>query len=170
MREGSGVVLRTLTTRVLRLPASRRSRRGTHAGRLGEKINPLRGHSGYLPGVDAHRNGGRAAHEKLSVVGVARDYWRRALEVNPFGADSQVHLVTLLIRAGSLDEAQKHCEQLLRLDPFNISGRQALVGLLLQKGQRDEARRAFDIIRQLKPPDLAQREEWFRQLLSEPRP
>jgi hypothetical protein len=95
----------------------------------------------------------------------ARNYWRRAVELNPFLADDQVHLLKLLIRVGQIDEAQKYCEQLLRLDPFNISGRQAKVGFLLQQGQRDEARRAFEIIRRLKPPDLAQREEWFKQQL-----
>jgi Flp pilus assembly protein TadD len=110
------------------------------------------------------------AAESLGQMDRACDYWRRAVENNPFRADYQIHLLTLLIRAGRLEEAQKHCEQLLQLDPFNVSGRQALVGLLLQKGQRAEAQRAFDIIRRLKPPDLARREELFRQQLSEPRP
>lgn len=101
----------------------------------------------------------------------AREYWRRAVEINPFVPEDRVHRMELLIGAGKLDEARKECEQLLRLDPFNIAGRQAQVGWLLQRGQRAEAQRAFETIRQLKPPDLAQREEWFRkQLLSEPRP
>jgi tetratricopeptide (TPR) repeat protein len=93
----------------------------------------------------------------------AREYWRRAVEINPFVPEYQAHLVDLLIRAGELDEARGHCEQLLRLDPFNVSGRQARVGFLLREGRRDEARHAFDVIRQLKPPDLAEREKWFRQ-------
>jgi tetratricopeptide (TPR) repeat protein len=102
---------------------------------------------------------------------VSRDYWRRAIEVNPFLADDQVHLMELLIRAGQMDEARKYCDQLLGLDPFNVSGRQAQVGFFLQQGHRAEAQRAFDIIRRLKPPDLVQREEWFKQQLqSEPRP
>jgi tetratricopeptide (TPR) repeat protein len=105
------------------------------------------------------------AAEFLGKTDHALDYWRSALKIYPYTAEYQVHLVTLLIRAGRSDEAQKHCEQLLRLDPFNISGRQALVTLLLQKGQRAEARRAFDIIRRLKPPNLTELEEWFKQQL-----
>lgn len=101
----------------------------------------------------------------------ACEYWRRAVEINPFLPDDRVHLMELLIRAGQVEEAQKQCEQLLRLDPFNLSGRQAQVGFLLQRGRRVEARRAFDLIRQLKPADLTQREEWFRQqLMSEAQP
>ncbi len=101
----------------------------------------------------------------------ARDYWRRAVELNPFLPDDQVRLMELLIRAGQVEEGRKCCEQLLRLDPFNLSGRQTQVGFFLQKGQQAQAQRAFDVIRRLKPPDLAQREEWFKQQLqSEPRP
>jgi hypothetical protein len=93
----------------------------------------------------------------------AVDYWRRAVEINPFEPEYQVRLVAQLLRAGRLEDARKHCEQLLRLDPFNVSGRQARVGFLLQEGQKAEARRAFDVIRKLRPPDLAEREKWFEQ-------
>lgn len=103
------------------------------------------------------------AAEAVGQAELARDYWRRAVAINPYDPEYQVHLVGLLMRAGQLDEARRHCEQLLRLDPFNIAGRQARVALLLQQGQRNEARRAFDIIRQLRPPDLAEREKAFEQ-------
>ncbi len=95
----------------------------------------------------------------------ARDYWRRAVELNPYLPEDQVHLLELLIRAGQVDEGWKCCEQLLRLDPFNLSGRQTQVGFFLQKGQQTEAQHAFDVIRRLKPTDLVQREEWFKQQL-----
>jgi predicted CXXCH cytochrome family protein len=95
----------------------------------------------------------------------AREYWRRAVEINPYVPNYQVGLMDLLIRAGQLDEAKKHCEQILRLDPFNVLARQAWVGFLLQEGQKSEARRAFAVIRQLQPPDLAEREKWFQQQL-----
>ncbi len=94
---------------------------------------------------------------------LALDYWRRAVEIQPFVPDYQVSLVALLIRAGQTDEARARCQGLLRLDPFNVAGRQAWIGFLLQEGKKAEARREFDIIRRLNPPDLAQREEWFRQ-------
>lgn len=101
----------------------------------------------------------------------AREYWSRAVEINPFVSSYQSQLLDLLIRAGKWDEVRKHSEQLLRLDPFNIKARQAWVQVLLRQGKREEARRAFNAIRQLKPPDLGQREEWFQQQLqSEPRP
>jgi predicted CXXCH cytochrome family protein len=93
----------------------------------------------------------------------ALDYWRRAVDINPFVPDYQVSLVALLIRAGQMDEARSRCRKLLQVDPFNVSGRQAWVGFLLQEGKKDEARREFDIIRRLAPPDLSGREEWFRQ-------
>ncbi|HTU92316.1 MAG TPA: tetratricopeptide repeat protein [Gemmataceae bacterium] len=93
----------------------------------------------------------------------ALDYWRRAVEINPFVADYQVRLLEVLIRTEQWDEARKHCEQLLRFDPFNVMGLQTQVGFLLRQGQRDEARRVFDILRKLKPADLAQREAWFQQ-------
>ena len=100
----------------------------------------------------------------------ALEYWRRALEVNPFMADDQAHLLEMLIRAKRWDEAQKHCEKVLHLDPFNVSARQVQIDFLLQQGKRAEAQRAFDILRHLKPPDLPQREEWFRQRLAELQP
>jgi predicted CXXCH cytochrome family protein len=94
---------------------------------------------------------------------LALDYWRRAVDINPFVPDSQVSLVALLIRTGRLDEARDRCRKLLQVDPFNVSARQAWIGFLLQQGQKEEARREFDVIRRLVPPDLAAREEWFRQ-------
>jgi Flp pilus assembly protein TadD len=94
---------------------------------------------------------------------LALDYWRRAVDINPFVPESQVSLVALLIRTGRLDEARDRCRKLLQVDPFNVSARQAWIGFLLEQGQKDEARREFDIIRRLAPPDLAAREEWFRQ-------
>lgn len=82
----------------------------------------------------------------------AQDYWRRVVEINPLVADYRFRLVVLLIQAGQLAEARKHCEELLRLDPFNVGGRQALASLLLQQGRRAEAQQAFEILRKLKPP------------------
>jgi predicted CXXCH cytochrome family protein len=94
---------------------------------------------------------------------VAIDYWRRAIEVNPFVPEYQVGLIALLIREGRMDEARVRCQKLLQLDPFNVSGRQVRIGFLLQEGKKAEARGEFDIIRRINPPDLAKREEWFRQ-------
>src|SRR5262249_47953578 len=88
-------------------------------------------------------------------------YWRQAVRINPFEPDFQVSLLSLLLRAGKLDEARLRCRELLRLDPFNVSGRQAWIGFLLREGKKAEARAEFDLIRQLKPPDLAEREKWF---------
>jgi tetratricopeptide (TPR) repeat protein len=90
-------------------------------------------------------------------------YWRQAVRINPFVPDFQVSLLSLLLRAGKLDEARLRCRELLRLDPFNVSGRQAWIGFLLREGKKAEARAEFDLIRQLKPPDLAEREKWFEQ-------
>jgi Flp pilus assembly protein TadD len=98
----------------------------------------------------------------------ALDHWRRAVQINPNVAASQVSLVGLLLRTGRLDEARRRTEGLLRLDPFNVSGRQARVGFLLRQGKRAEARREFAVIRRLAPPDLAEREEWFRKQLLGP--
>ncbi|HTU92806.1 MAG TPA: tetratricopeptide repeat protein [Gemmataceae bacterium] len=66
----------------------------------------------------------------------ARDYWRRVVKMNPFVPEYQARLVELLIRAGQMEEARRHCEQLLRLDPFNVSGRQAWVGFLRRQQTR----------------------------------
>jgi Flp pilus assembly protein TadD len=106
-----------------------------------------------------------AAAQSVGQADRAREYWQRGLDINPFVADYQLRLVSLLIRAGKFDEARKHCEQVLRFDPFNVSGRQAWIGFLLEKGRRDEAKRNFEILRLLKPPDLPKWEEWFRQQL-----
>jgi tetratricopeptide (TPR) repeat protein len=95
----------------------------------------------------------------------AIDYWRRAVEINPVVAEYQLSLIELLIRAGQLDEAGRHCWRLLQLDPFNVPGRQARAGLLLKEGKKAEARAEFDLIRRLNPPDLAERQKWFEQQL-----
>jgi tetratricopeptide (TPR) repeat protein len=96
---------------------------------------------------------------------LAIDYWRRAVEINPFMPEHQLSLVTQLIRAGRLDEAEERCGKLLRLDPFSASGRQHLVGILLQRGNKAEALAQFAVIRRLNPPDLPKREAWFEQQL-----
>jgi tetratricopeptide (TPR) repeat protein len=132
-------------------------------GRHSEALSEARSALAQRPGNWRLLAWAAGAAEAEGQAEPALDYWRRAVEINPFVPEYQVSLVALLIRTGQLEEAETRCEKLLELDPYNASGRQALVGLMLQQGKKAEAEREFNVIRRLQPPDLPKREEWFRQ-------
>jgi hypothetical protein len=99
--------------------------------------------------------------QELNQVETAIDYWRRAVEINPWMADYRRALCQLLVRQEAWDELRPQCEAWLRLDPGSVDARQAWVTCLLHTGHKDEARTEFAKIRALRPPNIGQLQAWF---------
>jgi Tfp pilus assembly protein PilF len=89
------------------------------------------------------------------------DYWRRAVEVNPWSATYRQSLCAILVHQKGWDDLRPHAEAWMRLDPAAIEARQTWVIYLLRTGRRDEARAEFDRIRALHPKKLDQLQAWF---------
>jgi hypothetical protein len=91
----------------------------------------------------------------------AIDYWRRAVEVNPWVAGYRAALCELLVQQRAWDELRPHAEAWLRLDPASSDARQTWVTYLLRTGRKDEARSEFERLRALRPPNLGRLQAWF---------
>jgi hypothetical protein len=102
-----------------------------------------------------------ALAQDLNQLEPALDYWRRAVEVNPWVANYRQPLCLLLARLGAWDELRPHCEAWLRLEPASVEARQMWVTYLLRTGRKDQAREEFAKIRALRPPNLGQLQAWF---------
>ena len=90
------------------------------------------------------------AHEALAVVHAATDWdwagaepeYRRALELNPNGANAHAYYAHFLAIMGRGDEAVEHGKQAIELDPFNalFHGMYALVLLYAATVRRRRGR------------------------------
>jgi tetratricopeptide (TPR) repeat protein len=89
------------------------------------------------------------------------EYWRRALEVNPWPSRYHFELAKVYADARRWPEAVGECELALRTNPSHIRTRWLLVGCLLNASKRDEARAQFDKLMALNPPDRERLRQWF---------
>lgn len=94
-------------------------------------------------------------------VDVALDYWKRALDVNPWAMEYAGNYTLLLARKEDWDLVQKHSLAWLRLDPENIDARRLQIECLIRAGKISEARAEMAHIEALNPPQLAQVRSWF---------
>jgi hypothetical protein len=99
--------------------------------------------------------------EDLRQIPKAIDYWRRAVEVNPWIANYRNHLAGLLAERQAWDEVRPQVAAWLRLAPGSIPARKLWVECLLREGKKDEAKAEFARIEALNPPDLAELRAWF---------
>src|SRR5205823_2329004 len=91
----------------------------------------------------------------------AVEYWRRAVDVNPWVAEYRKNLATHLADRGAWDEVRPHCKRWLELDPASTEARCLWVQCLLKSGQKAEAATEYAKVRALRPPDLAKLDAWF---------
>ncbi|HKI36265.1 MAG TPA: tetratricopeptide repeat protein [Gemmataceae bacterium] len=130
-------------------------------GRRGEALAVLQTVLARAPRREAALTRAGTLARDLNQRPSAIDYWRRAVEVNPWVAGYRAFLCELLAGEGAWEELRPHCEAWLRLDPASIDARQTWVKYLLRTGRKGEARSEFERVRALRPPNLSRLQAWF---------
>jgi Tfp pilus assembly protein PilF len=86
---------------------------------------------------------GAAAFERGEVA-AARDFFQKALGLNPASAAAHTHLGMLADSAGDLEEAARHFARAARLDPSSASARNNYGVILQRLGRTREAAAEFE--------------------------
>jgi tetratricopeptide (TPR) repeat protein len=86
---------------------------------------------------------GRSAFERGEVA-VARDFFQKALALNPASVAAHTHLGMLADSAGDLEEAARHFARAARLDPSSSSARNNYGVILQRLGRTREAAAEFE--------------------------
>ncbi len=100
-------------------------------------------------------------HRDLGHADEALADWRRAVEVNPWGAEYRRNLVFLLADRGAWDEMGPHARKWLELDPANPEAHQLWVQYLIKAGRKGEAETEFAKLRAMHPPNWPRIEAWY---------
>ncbi len=95
----------------------------------------------------------------------AKDYWRRAIAINPWSAAYHTRLAELLHSESTWTETGRECRLALRLDPLDTDARVILVSCLIAGGDRDAAQKEFETLMALKPPNPDELRKWFAERL-----
>jgi Tfp pilus assembly protein PilF len=77
--------------------------------------------------------------ELAGASSTARQYWQRAIDVNPWRSDYPTAVARLCVEAGDWQGAVTACRQALRLNPANVEVRRWLVQSLLSLGDHAAA-------------------------------
>jgi hypothetical protein len=93
-------------------------------------------------------------YRDLGLTDGAIEYWKRAVDVNPWAAAYRMNLVTRLAEAGAWEELRPHCRRWLELDPASTEARAIWVQYLLKTGKKVEAGAEYEKLRALRPRDL----------------
>jgi tetratricopeptide (TPR) repeat protein len=91
----------------------------------------------------------------------ARDYWRRALEVNPYRYGFHYGLAAQLAQTGEWAAAAQACQQALQLNAANFEIRQLLIRCYVELRERGRARAEFERLRAMNPPAAERLRRWF---------
>ena len=94
-------------------------------------------------------------------VDVALDYWKRALDVNPWAMEYAGNYTLLLARKADWEQVQKYSLVWMRLDPENIDARRLQIECLIRAGKIAEARTEMAKIEALAPAELPRVKSWF---------
>jgi tetratricopeptide (TPR) repeat protein len=92
---------------------------------------------------------------------VALDYWKRALDVNPWAMEYAGNYTLLLAKKGDWSQVQQYSLAWLRLDPENIDAHRLQIECIIRAGKVPEARAEMTKIEALDPPELPQVRAWF---------
>jgi tetratricopeptide (TPR) repeat protein len=77
--------------------------------------------------------------EQLQQLETATDYWRRAINMNPWLASYRQQLAGVLAKRGAWEEARAECEACLQLDPANMASRVLLIKALAITNREEQA-------------------------------
>src|SRR5262249_48675656 len=102
-----------------------------------------------------------ALAQRMDRLDEAQDYWRRAIEMNPWQPQYRAGLAILLMQKEDLPNARVQIEEWLKLDPANVEGRKLWVQYWLRAGSKEKAAEAFAVIEALNPPNLSELKAWY---------
>ena len=91
----------------------------------------------------------------------ALDYWKRAIDVNPWAMEYAGNYTLLLARKADWEQVQKYSLVWMRLDPENIDARRLQIECLIRAGKIAEARTEMAKIEALAPAELPRVKSWF---------
>lgn len=100
---------------------------------------------------------------QLGKLDSARQYARRAVQINPGNSLNHIHLGLVLQASREWQEASTSLRNGLRDMPLNSGGRAALAVCLHHLGDIPGSRRELDIAANLSPNEAASLREWFGQ-------
>ncbi|MFL5340177.1 MAG: tetratricopeptide repeat protein [Gemmataceae bacterium] len=94
----------------------------------------------------------------------ARDYYQRAIRVNPWRWHYHLGRATALGRLSDWGPAADECRRALELEPTSAPARSRLVQIHLAEGRMARAKAEYDTLSRLTPPDRrADLQAWFDQ-------
>jgi Flp pilus assembly protein TadD len=99
----------------------------------------------------------------LGLNAKAKEYWERALVVNPGRALFHASLAEVLARQNNWAQVEKACQSALALDPFDIGARMLFVRSHLRAGNNELARVELRVLLALQPGRADELQRWFAQ-------
>jgi Flp pilus assembly protein TadD len=112
-------------------------------GRTGESLAAVQALLARQPNDElALENAARLAGS-LNQLKQAEDYWRQAIEANPYLDGYRGQLGQILARQGAWEEALVQSEACLKLAPAHVSNRVLFIDALRRTGRRKQAQEEF---------------------------
>jgi Tetratricopeptide repeat len=102
--------------------------------------------------------------KRLGRTEAAIDYWKRAIEINPYVPHYHVSLAAMRIERREWAQAESACAAALTLEPFNIDARVRLITCLVHTGQSERATAEFKKLMALHPRNESELRAWFEGL------
>jgi len=101
--------------------------------------------------------------QNLGKEKLCMDYWKKAAAMNPWIADYQGNVTSLLVHKGTWDEVGGPSRKWLDLDPGNPEPRKILIEYFLHMGNTVAARQELARLHALRPAERANLEAWFQE-------
>src|SRR5262249_13783507 len=92
---------------------------------------------------------------------LSRNYWQRAIAVNPYNSRYHYEFARLDAAAKNWESARDACLAALRLNPASADAQQLLVTCYLRLGDPRKAQAHFQILLALRPSDADRLRRWF---------
>jgi len=132
-------------------------------GSMNESWSSIERALAIQPNREAALQQGTLVAIQLGKLEHARQFARRAVEINPGNSLNHIHLGLTLQASREWQEAAESLKKGLRDMPLNSGGRAALAVCLYYLGEVPGARRELDIAANLSPNEAASLREWFGQ-------
>lgn len=133
-------------------------------GKRDEAMQALVAVLGQEPNREATLTYAAVLAEESGQPVIARDFWRRAIAVNPWVSRYQHRYSALLAQEQRWAEALPAAEAARRLNPASEETRSLLCSIYLHVGKRQQAEAELRILTTLHPTDESVLRRWFAEL------
>lgn len=117
-----------------------------------------------------HNNGSGEAYNYLGRINGfkrkperAREYFEKAIALNPFDGDSRFQLGITYATQGNLEKAIHHFKETIRLSPNHLQARRSIVQAAWLSGDRETAYAELEILRKQDYESAYQLSKWLQQ-------